>query len=153
MPSFNPRLVLVMCCLSLAFATGCGRTPDPEVESVPEAGARQRDIITRDEILASPHRLVDLYQAVRGLRPHFLTATSSSRSRSYPLSVYLDGVRQQNGIATLGSISARDVERVEYLDAGRAESQYGSRAAGGAIVITLTGQRRVPASARDTTEL
>jgi hypothetical protein len=42
---------------------------------------------------------------------------------------------------------------VEYLDPGKAESQLGSTAAGGAVMVTLSGQHRVPASARDTSDM
>ena len=138
--------------LSMALAVGCAHYQAAE-EAPAEVGNRQRDVITHDEIMASPHRLVDLYQAVRGLRPHFLFPNVGTRTRNYPVSVYVDGVRQQNGIQVLATIPASSVERVDYLDPGRAESQYGSIANGGAVMVTMAGQFRSPASARDTMDV
>jgi hypothetical protein len=59
----------------------------------------------------------------------------------------LSGLRS----APLRAIPTTTVERVEYLDPGRAESELGHRAAGGAVMVTLQGSRRLPASVRDTT--
>jgi hypothetical protein len=110
---------------------------------------RQRDVITHDELLVA-HSSLDLYQAIRGLRPHFLDAPLGARTRTVPTSFYVDGIRQ-NGVEALRSIPAATVERVAYLDPSKAESELGHRAAGGAVMVTLQGSRRLPASARDTT--
>ena len=80
-----------------------------------------------------------------------LRPPAGSRTLPNATLVYIDGVRQQNGLQTLASIPASTVDRVEYLDPIKAENQFGSTASGGAVLVTLTGQRRVPASGRDTT--
>jgi hypothetical protein len=97
---------------------------------------KERDVITREEILDSPHRTVDLFQAIRSLRPHFLSAPAGVHTRVYPTVVFVDRVRQ-NGLEALRSIPSSTVERVEYLDPTKSQSQFGSTASGGAVVVTL----------------
>lgn len=146
----RPSILVVLLTCALAGAGACASYSAPETEVVAPEN-RQRDVITREEIQASPHRQVDLYQAVRGLRPHFLAPPTGNRTRTFPTALYIDGIRQQSGLRTLATIPASEVDRVEYLDPTRAESQYGSTAAGGAVLVTLSGQRRAPQAARDST--
>jgi hypothetical protein len=136
----------------MMLAPGCAPYSKPEADKRVESQGRQRDVITREEIESSPHRLVDIFQAIRGLRPHFLAPPTGTRTRPQPTAVYVDGIYQPNGLSTLQAIQSAGVERVEYLDPGRAENALGGRASGGAVMVTTTGQHRVPASARDTTE-
>ncbi|MEP6733374.1 MAG: hypothetical protein ABJE10_22210 [bacterium] len=112
------------------------------------AQSRQRDVITRDELMEA-HGTVDLFQAIRGLRPQFLQPPPGARTRVVATSFYVDGIRQ-GGIESLKVIAVPQVERVEYLDPSRAESQFGRLASGGAVMVTLTGGRHLPASVRDT---
>lgn len=126
MPTMRSKcLMLLLAGTSLTFAPLEARSQ-----------RKERDVITREEILDSPHRTVDLFQAIRSLRPHFLAAPSGVHTRSYPTVVFVDRVRQ-NGLEALRSIPSSTVERVEYLDPPKSQSQYGSTASGGAVVVTL----------------
>lgn len=104
------------------------------------AQKRDRDRITREEILNSAHKDADLYQVIRGLRPHFLQGRTSVRSlggsASAPIAVYVDRKRE-TGIDALQSIRPDMVEEVRYLDPSRAESEFGAMASGGAVLVTL----------------
>lgn len=129
----------------LALVTAaCASVPSPEGSDNVAAPKRQRDVITNEEIMASPQHLVDLLQAIRGLRPQFLEPPLANHTHPNATLLYIDGVRQTGGLATLQSIPASSAERVEYLDPGRAESQLGSIATGGAVMVTLIGQQRTP---------
>jgi hypothetical protein len=125
-----------------------------------ESGAqkKQRDRITRQEILDSPHRDLDLFQVIRSLRPHFLepppgVATLGGAYGRAQVAVFVDAVRE-TGIAALRTLSATHVEEVRYLDATRAENEFGPRANGGALVIKLYRPPKAvqPPPARDSTQ-
>ena len=61
------------------------------------AQKKQRDVITREEILQSGQRDMDLQRAVRSLRPHFLAAPRGQRTMGAAppgeLVLYIDGSR------------------------------------------------------------
>jgi len=119
------------------------------------AQKRQRDRISREEILKSPHRNLDLYQVIRALRPHFLERPAEVRTLGgsrplAPLAVYVDGVRDM-GPETLRTIAAPQVEDVRYLDPTRSENEFGSRANGGAVLVKLYRRPQDLRPARDST--
>ncbi len=105
-----------------------------------QAQKKQRDLITREEILNSAKKNDDIYQAVRSLRPHFLAPPRGARTfgaaPAQEAVVYMDGNRwgELNGLKT---IMALDVEEVRYLDPAKAQDQFGISANGGAILLTL----------------
>lgn len=114
---------------------------------LPEPAAaqkRQRDVITREEILNSAHRNLDLYQVVRSLRPHFLAPPRGVRTlgNAPPAAavVYIDRNRA-GGIEQLRLLSPAGVEEVRYLDPSRAENQFGITHSGGAILVTLVKEK------------
>lgn len=104
------------------------------------AQKRQRDLITREEILNSAHQSQDLFQLIRSLRPHFLAPPRGVRTlgggQMQPASLYVDGVRVGE-LDGLRVIIAGTVEEVRYLDPSRAENEYGPQGRGGAVVVKL----------------
>jgi hypothetical protein len=106
------------------------------------AGAQElkkdKDKITRAEIEASPQKDQDIYQVIRNLRPHFLRQARGIRSfgnaGAVSPTLYVDGFRESD-LNSLKAIPAAAVEEVRYLDPSRAESDYGSDAQGGAVVL------------------
>src|SRR5690349_20829166 len=126
--------LLVVACLSAAPA-------------VLHAQKQQRDVITRDEIQKSAQKDLDLFQAIRSLRPRFFEGRPGVRtlggSRPAEVVVYVGRV-PQGGIDALKNIPASSVDEVRYLDPTRSESEYGSLARGGAIVVTLHDESKSP---------
>ena len=119
------------------------------------AQKRQRDRITREEILKSAHSELDLFQVIRSLRPHFLAPppgvrTLGGANAPAPKAVYVDG-RRETGVDALRTLMALQVEEVLYLDPTRAENELGLVANGGAVMVKLYKAPRVPAPVRDTT--
>lgn len=116
------------------------------------AQKRQRDLLTRDEIQASPQRDLNLLQALRSLRPKFVqvapTQTSFGATMVSKAVVYIDGMREEN-VDELSTIRAGDVDEVRYLDPSQAATEYGPTAGGGALVIKMHKGARV----RDTTDV
>jgi hypothetical protein len=129
-----PRLVARVTTLLLA-ASAVALTP-----STSHAQKKQRDLVKRDEILASGQAEQDLYMALRALRPRFLEpppgVRSLGNSMQIPTAVVVDGKRM-GGVETLQSIVASTVEEVRYLEPSKAGTEYGQSASGGAVVVKL----------------
>jgi len=53
-------------------------------------------------------------------------------------------VRQSGGVEALKSINAGNVATVRYLDPTAAQNQFGFRATGGALVVTLDDPSKNP---------
>jgi hypothetical protein len=119
------------------------------------AQKRQRDRITREEILKSAHGELDLFQVIRSLRPHFLAPPPGVRTLGgadapAPVSVYVDG-RRETGIDALRTMMAHQVDEVRYLDPARSENEFGPRANGGALLVKRYQAPKDPPPVRDTT--
>jgi hypothetical protein len=109
-------------------------TPPPAA-----AQKRDRDLITREEILSSAQKDKDLYQAIRSLRPHFLQGARGTTSVTLAMSppvVYVDGGKQGDP-SVLKTILASSVEEVRHLSPSQAESDYGVGHDGGALLVKL----------------
>jgi hypothetical protein len=102
-------------------------------------------VLTGAEIAGSPG-LLNAYDAVQALRPHFLRTrgvVSSPGGASTPddvgILVYLD--RQRYGrLNTLREIPVATIEEIRFLNVGEANSQFGMGHPHGAIqIITKRG--------------
>lgn len=106
----------------------------------PRRPARDRDVISRVELMESAQKNQDLLKAVRSLRPHYLRPPPGVRSMTgpppAPLQLYVDGIRQAE-VETLVLIRTIDTEEVRYLEPGRAQDLYGITHNGGAIQVKL----------------
>jgi hypothetical protein len=104
------------------------------------AQKKQRDVITREEILGSGQRDMDLHRAVRSLRPHFLAAPRGQRKMgaapAAPVALYIDQARSGD-VNGLKDVAAIDVQEVRYLEPAKAQERYGMSHSGGAILVTL----------------
>lgn len=120
-----------------------------------EAQRRDRDLITREELVQSSQKSTDLYQAVRSLRSHFLQGPRGSRSLNVatpqvgqtqgsllrpgetPKAVlYINGSRSGD-IDMMKNIMTINVEEVRYLNPNAAAMQYGPGHEGGAVLVKL----------------
>ena len=117
-----------------------------------EAQKKDRNLITREEIMTSAQKDGDLYAAIRSLRSHFLNKPRGQRtmdvqkggptgmqvgsSAALEPIVYLNG-NKMGELNLLKNILAADVFEVRYLDPSRAQDEFGADAAGGAVVVTL----------------
>jgi hypothetical protein len=108
------------------------------------AQKKQRDVITREEIEKSSQKDLDLFTAIKAIRPSFLEPPRGSRSLGggamNPLLVVIDGRR--DGPETLAQIRAADVKEVRYLDPTRSQNEYGITANSGAIVVKLLASEK-----------
>lgn len=102
-----------------------------------DAQKRSRDLIKREEIVASIREDQDLYTAIQRLRPHFVEAKGRSMggSQANPIRVYID--RSEQPFEALRNTLAWDIEEARYLAPSEAVGRYGGRASSGAIVLKL----------------
>lgn len=117
---------------ALLLSGGLAITP-----SAAHAQKKSRDLITREEIEASPQKDQDIFSVIRSLRPHFLAPARGVRSlgnSSSRMSLYVDGVRETDAGA-LKNIMASAVAEVRYLDPTQSEAEYGPEANGGAVIV------------------
>lgn len=116
------------------------------VPGAADAQKKQRDVITREEILKSAMPEGPLFAAIRELRPHMLEMPRGVRSLggagTAPLAVYVDRIRQP-GVDALAQITANTVAEVRYMDPTRSQNEFGITANGGAIVIKTYVASRV----------
>lgn len=120
-----------------------------------EAQRRDRDLITREELVQSSQKNTDLYQAVRSLRSHFLQgprgprsinatppAVGSSnpgtlRAGETPKAVLYVNDARSGDIEMLRNIQTINVEEVRYLNPNAASMRFGQGHDGGAILVKL----------------
>ena len=104
------------------------------------AQKRERDKITREEILNSSQKERDLLVVIRGLRPHFVAPPRGVRSmgggRPGPTVLYVNG-NKMGDLSMLRQILATDVFEVRYMDPSKAENEFGIGHSGGAVLVTL----------------
>lgn len=129
---------------ALAIGVSACKSLGPPGPPLPQ---RQRDLLTREEILSSTAQQGDLLQAIHSLRPQFLSIPrgvySPSSPAAAPIAVYVDRIRQLD-VGSLRSISANKVAEVRYLDPTAALNEFGPTAAGGALLITLLDRSKEP---------
>ena len=109
------------------------------------AQKKDRDLITREELLGSAQKSRDLYQAILSLRPHFLAplslrSTEAARQATGPSrrSRWSMWMEPGEGTSKASSRSWRRMSRkCASSDPPEAALQYGSDHAGGAIMVKL----------------
>ena len=105
-----------------------------------QAQKRQRDVISRAELLDPKNGDQTLFEVIRRLRPHMLEARPGVRSlggaTTPGVSVYIDRKRDI-GLDALRGLRPDMVEEVRYLDPAKAESEFGFAAGGGAVMVKL----------------
>lgn len=120
-----------------------------------EAQRRDRDLITRDELVNSSQKNTDLYSAVRSLRSHMLQGPRGPRqlnvapptvgsagpgtlrnTEAAKAVLYINGARSGD-IDMMRNIQTMHVEEVRYLNPNAAGMQFGPGHEGGAILVKL----------------
>ena len=105
--------------------------------SAGQGGARRGsgDILTAEEV--APWGAQDLYVVVQRLRPKWLQVREAVTTQGrMPMSIIMDGTRQEGSLDLLRNIRASDVEEVRYLNSRDATTQYGLSMMSGALIIT-----------------
>jgi hypothetical protein len=138
MTSLRTTLLALPLAGLLALAPESAAAQDQPKQDQPKF-KKERDRVTREEILASAQKDADLYTAVRALRPRFLEPPPGLRSLSNgapPTLVVIDGNRQP-GLDVMRSVMANAVAEVRYMEPSRAQNEYGMSGGSGAVVIKM----------------
>lgn len=124
-------LLLVIAALGLQ---ACGGTTDGSNKP-----RRMPNVITADELSSSstvtPGQ--SLYDAIRFLRPQFLTPRGGGTSTE-PV-VYVDNIRR-GGIDSLNNLFVSQVSEIRYMSASEATTRFGTGHPGGAILVKTGGK-------------
>ena len=100
---------------------------------VPRRGSA--DVLTVAEM--EPWGAQDLYTVIQRLRPRwFQSRKGMNLTGTYPVSIVVDGARQEGGPELLKGFRAGDVEEARFMSANDATTKYGLAMMSGAIVIT-----------------
>jgi hypothetical protein len=126
----------------LSALTACSSNPAPEGEPMtPEpAGASRSDVITTAELDEPSIASINMYDAIRRLRPRFLMTRGQVSPRNPTAGstkVSVDG-GPLVGIEILGRIQPSEIAEVRWLSASDAAQRFGINAASGAVIILKT---------------
>ena len=104
--------------------------------STGSAPSSRHNVITADEL--APIGDLDLYDAIRRLRPNFLRSHGGQGVQSGipELHLFIGTVRVDD-LDRLHEILARTVKEVVFLEPQQANARFGGNNAGGALVVTL----------------
>ena len=159
--------------LSLLALVSAWSTLAPGNAQGQKAPKRERDVIDREELVQASEKFPDLYMAVRSLRPHFLAVnnrgtrttgvgegdnptgrpgdprnarkagTGGSSAVDVLAVIYVDG-RKSGDPEFLKGLSTKDAAEVRYLNPNKAGMDYGLGHDGGAIVVKMFVNAKVP---------
>ena len=105
-------------------ATGAGASPS------------RHNLLTAEEL--APIGDLDLYDAIRRLRPNFLRSHGGQGVQSgMPDVVLYFGNTRMPDIDQLHTVLARQVKEVTFLEPQQANARFGGNNSGGAIVVTM----------------
>lgn len=78
------------------------------------------------------------FEAVRRLRPSWLRARTAGFGAPgrETASVYVDGLRQEQGLRALSVLDTADIREMQFLSAAEATTRFGTNNVGGAILVT-----------------
>ena len=124
--------VLLITALVAACASGgqhsSSASPSPSPSSSSSASGRETFSVKQLSSTAA----ANVYDALNTLEPEIL----NGRGRGAP-DVYVDTVKQPDGLDRLKQISISNVSSVAYLRYDKAQSLPNEHSSGGAIVVTL----------------
>lgn len=101
-------------------------------------GASRRgsgDVLTAEEM--EPFGAQDLYVVVQRLRPRWLQVREAVTTQGrMPLSLIVDGTRQEGSVELLRNMRASDIDEIRYMNSRDATTQFGLAMMSGALIIT-----------------
>lgn len=132
------RQVLLLCLAALLLSGGLAAQDTATVPSQAPKVKRNPDLITQQEIEASPDATDTGFALVRQLRPNWLRmrGVTSIRSTTPPPQVYVAGVKR-GGPSVLDEIPRISIKEIQHLSGNDASSRYGTGHESGVILVIL----------------
>lgn len=121
----------------LLLSVACASAPDPDSDAAPLSVSRQADVITATELTDPALGSANLYEAVRRLRPRFLSSrgpSSIANPSAGTVHVSVDG-GPLSAVSVLASFLPNTIAEVRYLNAGDATQRFGANANGGGVLL------------------
>lgn len=125
---------------ALALTSACASGPGSHTTPSQAASRPSADVITAADIARAGRADETAYDAVRRLRPSFLSYhgfSGSPASAGQPL-VTIDGGALSSA-QTLGRVKANEVQEMRYLSAANAATRFGTSANSSPVIVV---QRR-----------
>jgi hypothetical protein len=118
-----------------ADSAATAATPAPAPALAPRRARPRRDLMTREEALASSSHYV--YEAIERLHPTWLRVRSTGNmgDPSQEIVVYVDG-QTMGGPSFLKTMSVEHIVAVQYFDAIQSAACFGDAAKAGAFLVT-----------------
>ena len=127
----------------LAAAVACasgGAPPSTTEASPPPAARRDRNVITMEDLADPSISVLSVYEAIRILRPHFLSNRGSQSTRD-PEAGRVHAAIDAGGIVSveeLKQLHVNGVLEIRLLDAAAAMLRFGGAANQGAVIVVRT---------------
>jgi hypothetical protein len=125
--------------LVLAFAMAVTAGCSPATQGSGAGPRSSTNVLTRQEISASPYQATNAYEAVDKLRPGFLRPRTTSSGPGYLPTLFIDGIRK-GSVDLLRSISSNEIAEIRYLSVQDATTRYGLNVPAGVLDVKLVGR-------------
>lgn len=122
---------------ALVGSFACAGAPDPESDAAPTSASHQADLITAAELTDPALGSANLYEAVRRLRPRFLSSrgpSSIANPSAGIVHVSVDG-GPLTTVNVLASYMPNTIAEVRYLNSGDAAQRFGTTSNGGGVIL------------------
>ena len=135
MPPFS-SLVRGAALCALALTGACASAPKTAATAGAPAAERNANVLTAAEIESRGTQTGSAYDAIRRLRPNFLTyhGVSGSTNRAGTVHVSVDG-GPLGTVESLRGIASVQVAEVRYLSAADAAQRFGTSAEAGPVLL------------------
>ena len=124
----------------LAATIACAGNPAPSNESSSPAERRRDNVITAQELSAPEIVTQNLLEAVRRLRPNYLTSRGGGtpgNPKGGRVQVSIDG-SALGEVSNLTSYSPAAVREIRYFTAAEAAQKWGTTSNGGAVIMVTS---------------
>ena len=122
---------------AIVGSLACATAPDPESAATPASASHQTDVITAAELTDPALGSANLYEAVRRLRPRFLSSrgpSSIANPSAGVVHVSVDG-GPLTSVNILASYMPNTIAEVRYLNSGDAAQRFGTTSNGGGVIL------------------
>jgi hypothetical protein len=131
-------------CLALAACAACA-SGNKGARAVSSTGQRDKNVITQEELADPAVSGRTVLEAVRALRPNFLTvrgthtlqATATADAEAGKVHASIDGTKIVS-VEELAGINANTVVEIRFLNPAQAMQRFGGAAREGPVIVVKT---------------
>jgi hypothetical protein len=129
----------------MLLSVSCAHSPESATAGTPKA-ARDKDVISREELQDPVLIGMDALRAIRFLRPSFFRESGpqsfmNSSAGTVQFSMDFGPLLPLSQLAALPGITLQTVYEVRYLDASGAATRFGLNANGGPVIVVVSNKQ------------